>query len=157
MPKDELVKETIKLLGANTELVDGALYNLTVDSRVKVEKIDGVDSVFALPYYYCELGVTNRIITLSLENFRSINADVEFEVGVFEKKNNIKFAQSQREAIVGAFENGIEIITGGPETGKTTIIKAIIEIYENNNMKVVLGAPTGRAAKRMSESTGKRS
>ncbi|VYU21359.1 ATP-dependent RecD-like DNA helicase [Clostridium tertium] len=155
MPKDELVKETIKLLGANTELVDGALYNLTVDSRVKVEKIDGVDSVFALPYYYCELGVTNRIITLSLENFRSINADVEFEVGVFEKKNNIKFAQSQREAIVGAFENGIEIITGGPGTGKTTIIKAIIEIYENNNMKVVLGAPTGRAAKRMSESTGR--
>ena len=155
MPKDELVKETIKLLGATNELVDGALYNLTVDSRVKVEKIDGVDSVFALPYYYCELGVTNRIITLSLENFRSINADVEFEVGVFEKKNNMKFADSQKEAIVGAFENGIEIITGGPGTGKTTIIKAIIEIYENNNMKVVLGAPTGRAAKRMSESTGR--
>lgn len=155
MPKDELVKETIKLLGATNELVDGALYNLTVDSRVKVEKIDGVESVFALPYYYCELGVTNRIITLSLENFRSINADVEFEVGVFEKKNNMKFADSQKEAIVGAFENGIEIITGGPGTGKTTIIKAIIEIYENNNMKVVLGAPTGRAAKRMSESTGR--
>lgn len=155
MPKDELVKETIKLLGATNELVDGALYNLTVDSRVKVEKIDGIDSVFALPYYYCELGVTNRIITLSLENFRSINADVEFEVGVFEKKNNMKFADSQKEAIVGAFENGIEIITGGPGTGKTTIIKAIIEIYENNNMKVVLGAPTGRAAKRMSESTGR--
>lgn len=155
MPKDELVKETIKLLGATNELVDGALYNLTVDSRVKVEKIDGVESVFALPYYYCELGVTNRIITLSLENFRSINADVEFEIGVFEKKNNMKFADSQKEAIVGAFENGIEIITGGPGTGKTTIIKAIIEIYENNNMKVVLGAPTGRAAKRMSESTGR--
>lgn len=155
MPKDELVKETIKLLGATNELVDGALYNLTVDSRVKVEKVDGVESVFALPYYYCELGVTNRIITLSLENFRSINADVEFEVGVFEKKNNMKFADSQKEAIVGAFENGIEIITGGPGTGKTTIIKAIIEIYENNNMKVVLGAPTGRAAKRMSESTGR--
>ena len=61
----------------------------------------------------------------------------------------------KKEAIVGAFENGIEIITGGPGTGKTTIIKAIIEIYENNNMKVVLGAPTGRAAKRMSESTGR--
>lgn len=155
MPKDELVKETIKLLGATNELVDDALYNLTVDSRIKVEKIDGVESVFALPYYYCELGVTNRIITLSLESFRSINADVEFEVGVFEKRNNMKFADSQKEAIVGAFENGIEIITGGPGTGKTTIIKAIIEIYENNNMKVVLGAPTGRAAKRMSESTGR--
>ena len=96
MPKDELVKETIKLLGATNELVDDALYNLTVDSRIKVEKIDGVESVFALPYYYCELGVTNRIITLSLESFRSINADVEFEVGVFEKRNNMKFAQIQK-------------------------------------------------------------
>lgn len=155
MPKDELIRETSKLLGATAQMVEESLYNLTVDSKIKVEKIDNVDSVFALPYYYCELGVTNRIITLSMENFRSINSDVEFEIGVFEKKNNIKFAPSQKEAIVGAFENGIEIITGGPGTGKTTIIKAIIEIYENNNMKVVLGAPTGRAAKRMSESTGR--
>ena len=71
------------------------------------------------------------------------------------EKNNIEFAPSQKEAIIGAFENGIEIITGGPGTGKTTIIKAIIEIYENNGMKVLLGAPTGRAAKRMTESTGR--
>ena len=71
------------------------------------------------------------------------------------KKNNIKFAPSQKEAILGAFENGIEIITGGPGTGKTTIIKCIIEIYENSGMKVLLAAPTGRAAKRMSESTGR--
>ena len=62
---------------------------------------------------------------------------------------------SQKEAIIGAFDNGIEIITGGPGTGKTTIIKCIIEIYENNGMKVFLAAPTGRAAKRMTESTGR--
>ena len=155
MPKDDLIREASKILGATPEMVDESLYNLSLDSKVKVEKIDGIDSVFSLPYYYCELGVTNRIITLSMENFRSINSDVEFEIGVFEKKYNINFAPSQREAIIGAFDNGIEIITGGPGTGKTTIIKAIIEIYENNNMKVVLGAPTGRAAKRMSESTGR--
>ncbi|MDZ5016872.1 AAA family ATPase, partial [Clostridium perfringens] len=106
-------------------------------------------------YYYCELGVTNKIITLSIENFRTINSDIEFEIEAFERKNNIKFASSQREAIIGAFENGIEIITGGPGTGKTTIIKSIIEIYENSGMKVLLGAPTGRAAKRMTESTGR--
>ena len=104
---------------------------------------------------YCELGVTNKIITLFIENFQTINTDVEFEVSTFEKKNNIKFAPSQKEAILGAFENGIEIITGGPGTGKTTIIKCIIEIYENSGMKVLLAAPTGRAAKRMSESTGR--
>ena len=155
MPKESLIRETINLLGATKELVEDALYNLSVDSKIKIEKIDNVDSVFTLPYYYCELGVTNRIITLSMESFKTINSDVEFEINVFEKKHNIKFAPSQKEAIIGAFQNGIEIITGGPGTGKTTIIKAIIEIYENNNMKVVLGAPTGRAAKRMTESTGR--
>ena len=65
----------------------------------------------------------------------------------FESKNNIKFADSQKDAIIGAFENGIEIITGGPGTGKTTIIKCIIEIYENNGMKVLLAAPTGEQPK----------
>ena len=155
MPKEDLIKEASKILGATLELVDESLYNLSVEAKIKVEKIDGVEAVFALPYYYCELGVTNRIITLSMENFRSINSDIDFEIGIFEKKYNITFAPSQREAIIGAFDNGIEIITGGPGTGKTTIIKAIIEIYENSNMKVVLGAPTGRAAKRMTESTGR--
>lgn len=72
---------------------------------------------------------------------------------VLKKNNGISFAKSQKEAIVGAFTNGIEIITGGPGTGKTTIIKCIIDIYENQGMKVLLGAPTGRAAKRMTEST----
>ncbi|MBQ6820055.1 MAG: ATP-dependent RecD-like DNA helicase [Clostridium sp.] len=155
MPKEDLIKEASKILGATLELVDESLYNLSVEAKIKVEKIDGIEAVFALPYYYCELGVTNRIITLSMENFRSINSDIDFEIGIFEKKYNITFAPSQREAIIGAFDNGIEIITGGPGTGKTTIIKAIIEIYENSNMKVVLGAPTGRAAKRMTESTGR--
>ena len=155
MPKENLIKETTNLLGATKDLVEEGLYNLSVDSKIKIEKINDIDSVFALPYYYCELGVTNRIITLSMENFKTINSDVEFEIKVFEQKHNIKFAPSQKEAIIGAFQNGIEIITGGPGTGKTTIIRAIIEIYENNNMKVVLGAPTGRAAKRMTESTGR--
>ncbi len=73
----------------------------------------------------------------------------------FEKNNNIKFHDSQREAIKGALENGVEIITGGPGTGKTTIINCITEIFEKANMKVYMAAPTGRAAKRMSETTGR--
>ncbi len=71
------------------------------------------------------------------------------------KINNIKFHDSQREAIKGALENGVEIITGGPGTGKTTIINCITEIFEKANMKVYMAAPTGRAAKRMSETTGR--
>lgn len=137
------------------ELVVENIYNSVLEGKLKVEKIKEIDAVYTLPYYYCELGVTNKIITLSIENFQTINTDVLFEIESFEKRYNIKFAQAQKEAIIGAFNNGIEIITGGPGTGKTTIIKCIIEIYENSGMKVLLAAPTGRAAKRMSESTGR--
>ncbi|MDC4242122.1 ATP-dependent RecD-like DNA helicase [Clostridium tertium] len=155
MPKNNLIDEVSKILGVPGQMVEENLYNLALETKIKIEKVNDIEAVFSLPYYYCELGVTNKIITLSIENFRTINTDVEFEIETFERKNKIKFANSQREAIVGAFENGIEIITGGPGTGKTTIIKSIIEIYENNGMKVLLGAPTGRAAKRMTESTGR--
>lgn len=155
MPKCELIIEVVKVLDVPQHLVEENIYNATLENKIKIEKIKDVEAVFSLPYYYCELGVTNKIITLSIENFRTINTDVEFEVEQFEKNNNIEFAEAQREAIIGAFDNGIEIITGGPGTGKTTIIKSIIEIYEKNKMKVLLAAPTGRAAKRMSESTGR--
>lgn len=155
MPKEELIKEVTNVLNIEKELVEENVYNAALENKIKIEKINEIEAVFSLPYYYCELGVTNKIITLSIENFRTINTDVEFEVEEFEKNNNIKFADAQREAIIGAFDNGIEIITGGPGTGKTTIIKSIIEIYEKNKMRVLLAAPTGRAAKRLSESTGR--
>lgn len=155
MPKDKLIKEVVNVLDVTNDLVEENIYNATLENKIKIEKVNDIEAVFSLPYYYCELGVTNKIITLSIENFRTINTDVEFEVKQFEKNNNIEFAEAQREAIIGAFDNGIEIITGGPGTGKTTIIKSIIEIYEKNNMRVLLAAPTGRAAKRMSESTGR--
>lgn len=156
MPKEKLINKCQKVLAVDKELVERNIYNSVLEGKIKIEKINEVEAVYLLPYYFCELGVTNKIITLSIENFQTINSDIVFEIENFEKKNNIKFAFSQKEAILGAFENGIEIITGGPGTGKTTIIKCIIEIYENNGMKVLLAAPTGRAAKRMSESTGKK-
>lgn len=155
MPKEKLINECEKVLLVKRELIEENIYNCVLEDKLKIEKIDDVEAVYSLPYYFCELGVTNKIITLSIENFQTINSDILFEIGTFEKKNNIIFAPSQKEAITGAFQNGIEIITGGPGTGKTTIIKCIIEIYENNGMKVLLAAPTGRAAKRMTESTGR--
>lgn len=155
MPKDKLINEAQRVLSVDKELIEVNIYNSVLEGKIKIEKINEIEAVYSLPYYFCELGVTNKIITLSIENFQAINSDITFEISSFERKNNIVFADSQKEAILGAFENGIEIITGGPGTGKTTIIKCIIEIYENNGMKVLLAAPTGRAAKRMTESTGR--
>ena len=155
MPKNNIIEECEKNLLISKELIEKNIYDMAAQQKIIIEKINDVEIGFLLQYYYCELGVTSKIITLGLQQIQTINSDVDFEIDVFEKEQKIQFAPSQREAIIGAFNNGIEIITGGPGTGKTTIIKAIIHIYENNGMKVILGAPTGRAAKRMTESTGR--
>ncbi|MDD6771542.1 MAG: ATP-dependent RecD-like DNA helicase [Inconstantimicrobium porci] len=155
MPKNELIDEASSMLGIPKEKVEKNLYDDTASNKIQLEEINGNECVFALPYYYCELGVTKRILTLAINNYNNLNIDVDYEIKMFEDKNKISFAPSQKEAITGAATNGIEIITGGPGTGKTTIIKCIIDIFEKCGMKVLLGAPTGRAAKRMSESTGK--
>ncbi|ENZ00995.1 RecD/TraA family helicase [Clostridium thermobutyricum] len=155
MPKERLIEEASETLVVKKDLIEENIYNLYLEKGIIVEKINGVEAVFSLPFYYSEIGITKKIIELGIENFQTINTDVEHEVKMFERSQGITFAPSQKEAILNAFSEGIEIITGGPGTGKTTIIKCIIDIYEKNGLKVLLAAPTGRAAKRMSESTGR--
>lgn len=157
MPKEKAIEEASELLNINKDIIEENIYSASLDNRIIVEKICEQEGVFLTPYYYSELGITERIAKLAIENFQNINTDIEYEIKNFENKNNITFAISQKEAISGAFTDGIEIITGGPGTGKTTIIKSIIDIYENQGLKVLLAAPTGRAAKRMTESTGRES
>lgn len=155
MPMDKLIKEASEILGTNNEEIEKNVYESAVDGKIKVEKIEDIDCVFTIPYYYCELGVTKNVLNLSLQKFEKIKIKIDTEIKNFESKNKIEFAELQKKAIVGAFENGIEVITGGPGTGKTTIINCIAEIFENNGMKVFMAAPTGRAAKRMTEATGR--
>ncbi len=155
MPKDELIKEASNVLTVSGDIIEENIKNAALDRKIKLERVNDKEGVFTISNYYCELGITNRILTLAISNFQDISVDVDHLILQFEKKNNITFAESQKDAIISAFQNGIEIITGGPGTGKTTIIKCIIEIFETCGLKVLLGAPTGRAAKRMSESTGK--
>lgn len=155
MPIERLVKECIKVLGVEEHIIRENIGNSAIDGKIKIEMFNDEECVSSLLYYFSEIGITERIANLCMYNFQNINTDVDYEINQFEKNNSIKFADSQKEAIKGAFINGIEIITGGPGTGKTTIIKAIIEVYEGAGKKVLLAAPTGRAAKRMSESTGR--
>lgn len=155
IPKEQLIKDAVETLSVDKHIVEENILNASLDNKVKIEMLEKHEGVFTIPYYYSELGITNKILTLAIANFQNVNVDIDELISRFEGFNNIDFAPSQREAILGAFTNGIEIITGGPGTGKTTIIKAIIDIFEQCKMKVVLAAPTGRAAKRMSESTGR--
>lgn len=157
MPIDKLLKEGADILNVSREEVEKNVVESALDGKIKIETIENVDCVFTLPYYYCELGVTKKILTLAFGQYEKLNIDIESEIKEFEDEHNIKFAPSQKEAIEGIVDNGIEVITGGPGTGKTTIINCIINIFERAGMKVSMGAPTGRAAKRMTEATGRES
>ncbi|WP_139905669.1 ATP-dependent RecD-like DNA helicase [Clostridium thermarum] len=155
MPMEKLLKEGVDILCVSKEDIEKNVIESTLEGKIKIETIEGEDCVFTLPYYYCELGVTKKILTMAFGQYEVLNVDIDREIKDFEKKYNIGFAPSQIEAIRGIVDNGVEIITGGPGTGKTTIINCIIEIFEKAGMKVLMGAPTGRAAKRMTEATGR--
>jgi len=155
MPKDKLIKTGIATLGVTGEEIEEAVYSCAVEGRIKVENVEEESCIYTLQYYYCELGVTKKIIELTLNKYDKVSVDVDAEMRMFEGRHNVAFAESQKEAIKAAFVNGVEIITGGPGTGKTTIINCIVEIFEKAGLNVLLGAPTGRAAKRMTEATGR--
>lgn len=155
MPLDRMIKEGEKILLVSYDAINKNIQESVLNGKLKIELVSGKEAVFTMPYYYCELSVTSKILTLTTSAYNEIKINVSDEICKFEKENVIKFAPTQIEAIKGAFENGIEIITGGPGTGKTTIIKCITEIFEEATMTVFMAAPTGRAAKKMSEATGR--
>lgn len=155
MPMDKLIQQGKEILCVAAQEIENAITEEAIDGKIKVDKINDMLCAFTMPYYYCELGVTKKILTLTMDKYESINIDIDKEIDNFEKENKIIFAASQKEAIKGAVQNGIEVITGGPGTGKTTIINCITQIFETAGMRVFMAAPTGRAAKRMSEATGR--
>lgn len=151
MPLDMLLKEGNSLLGLKEEEIMAIVYEISLKEKIKVCKIEDKDCVFNMPFYYSELSVTKKLLTLSSSNKVEIYLGLDKDIEDFEIEKKITLAQPQKEAIKGAFNNFIEVITGGPGTGKTTIINCIVELFEKNKKKVLMAAPTGRAAKRMTE------
>ena len=112
-----------------------------------------VNAVYAAPNYYTELNSARLLNELNID-FSKAKLKIDKVVQTVEKKEHMELADSQKAAIRNAVDHGVAVITGGPGTGKTTIINVLIKIYESFSMKIVLAAPTGRAAKRITEATG---
>ena len=152
----EFVKEILEV--EENRIIDN-LINLNVSKEIVIEERKNVEDkkekwVFLYPLYKAEKNIAERLITLkNCDNVKFIK-NFEKEIKKNEEKLDIELSEKQFEAIKQINENNICIITGGPGTGKTTIIKCMIEIYKAHKKKVVLCAPTGRAAKRISETTG---
>lgn len=155
LPEDKLLEASIELLGVPDDLIEEHIYNLAIERKIVVEKYGDYHIIYLAKYHRAEIDVCNNLISLAYENHRDLKIDIDEEIEAFEERENIYLANAQKQAVRAAFENGIMVLTGGPGTGKTTTINAIIKLFRINGQKVVLAAPTGRAAKRMTETTGK--
>ncbi|MFM1534442.1 AAA family ATPase, partial [Helcococcus ovis] len=151
---DILISYAVKLLSLDKNLVENQIPYLIISDIVKKVSIDGKTLIYSSYIYDLEIDITNRLINILYTKNILKEIDIKKEIGYIEKLENISYSEMQKKAISTAIIEKLLIITGGPGTGKTTIIKAIISIVKNLKMKYVLCAPTGRAAKRMEESTG---
>ncbi|OGL45004.1 MAG: recombinase RecD [Candidatus Schekmanbacteria bacterium RBG_16_38_11] len=162
-PYEELKNKCSELLEIDGNVIENALAELERGKEIYVErKIKGNDQspdeggiVYQIPFYVAELGVSSRITRLLEVSFGREIKNAEGELESVQKQLHIKLAPDQVRAIRNAILKKMMIITGGPGTGKTTIVRSILRIYEKLGARVILAAPTGRAAKRLAESTGR--
>ena len=155
--KENLIEFVISLLDVMTENIEDGLIELRANDEIVIEeRNDGTGTwIYLSNFYYTEQDIALRIKRLqAASNVKQIK-NIAVLLKKLETQSNIELSEKQKEAIELVNENNVTIITGGPGTGKTTIIKSIIDIYEQKGNKVVLCAPTGRAAKKMTETTGK--
>lgn len=153
LPYDKLCSVAAELLDTPKESVEAVIDEANKTFNLVIEKLDGKPFVFLPDYYNSEKFSAGRINVLSSYAEKLFPLD-ELEIDRAEGMLSLKFAELQREAVRQAVNNGVFILTGGPGTGKTTTLNAMIKIFEHRELDVVLAAPTGRAARRMTELTG---
>ena len=153
LPKEDLLHRASALLGVEEEQMETQLMNLCMDRKLVMKEQNGKVMVWYGQYYYMELNVAKMLHDLNLE-CEMEESQIVKKPSKVEKQASITLDEMQRKAVVEAVKNGVLVITGGPGTGKTTTINAIIRYFETEDMEILLAAPTGRAAKRMTEATG---
>lgn len=154
LPQSLLLSRASELLGVEPSCMEKHIMDLAMDRKVVIrETEDGQKRIYASQFFYLELDTARRLCELAVTNQES-EENIRKRLEFIEKKNEIQLEELQRQAVIEAVKNGLLVITGGPGTGKTTTINAIIQYFELEGLDIYLAAPTGRAAKRMTEATG---
>ena len=153
LPKDKLLAATCQLLGCGVEQVEAALDALAEHHAVVIQRIANVEAVYLRRLWEAETSACARLLAL-LEMDADESRFADRTVAEIEKEQGITYAPLQRQAVELAAKVGVILLTGGPGTGKTTTVRGIVALFQKMGLNIVLAAPTGRAAKRMSELTG---
>ena len=153
LPREKLVVASARLLGASEQKVDEVINDMISMGKLKYSLFEETVYLYDKYAYECECYIAEKLDFINkvcpAVSVQDANIFIENE----ERKNGFTYAVMQKKAIIAALENGVMLLTGGPGTGKTTIVKALLDIFRSMDMKVALAAPTGRAAKRLSEAT----
>ncbi len=156
-PETQLIHKAKEILSVDEEIIILAVKELSKEKELFLEDLDpdgNLKAVYLAPFHLAETGVAQMLMNLkeSPSNIRPIHPEKTIEW--VQQKLNIELAQRQEEAVLLAASSKVLIITGGPGTGKTTLITAVLRIFQQLKLRILLAAPTGRAAKRMNEATG---
>ena len=152
MPKRILCRNAAHILGVTPEDIEEHLLEMMIDRKIVIEE-DEETRVYAAPQYHMEVNTARMLLDLNIHYDVSIS-EVETMIAMIEETEQITFAEKQKEAIHAVAQDSIVVLTGGPGTGKTTTINGMIQYFEHEGLDIRLAAPTGRAAKRMTEATG---
>ena len=153
LPETDLLSQASELLRVEPQSIEKHLMDMQIDKRLVIRESEGVRVVYASQYYYMEMGVARMLHDLNIRG-REPEEKIRKKLLQIQKEESIELDEKQVQAVVEAVNSGLLIITGGPGTGKTTTINTIIRYFESEEMEILLAAPTGRAAKRMTEATG---
>ncbi len=153
LPERELLSRAKALLAAEEEAIYRQLTALTLEKKIIVLDVGEEKHIYSAVYYYMELNIARMLHDLSIR-YETPSDNIRRRVKAIEEQFKIQLEEQQRIAVEEAVGNGFLVITGGPGTGKTTTINAIIKFFESEGLDILLAAPTGRAAKRMTETTG---
>lgn len=158
-PIDELLDKSEKMLTLNMDILVESIKLLEIEKKIVIENLktedQAIQAVFLYRYYFAETQIATMLKEIKNSPKRIKNIEEKEAISLVEKQLTISLAQKQIDAIKAAIINKVLIITGGPGVGKTTITKSILQIFSNVTNNILLAAPTGRAAKRMSQATGK--
>lgn len=156
IPEMALVDKTAKILQVNNQVIFTILKERIDNGSLNTEIVGGETLIYPPYLYYAEKKVATRLLQLQQATEPLSEDNLSLFIKVWEKDNQIQLAQKQKEAIKACLHHGVLVLTGGPGTGKTTVIKGILSILKAQGLKIRLAAPTGRAAKRLSETTGQK-